>query len=215
MALSLHADILADELDTLDASNRAQLRRSLTVMRDNMLRSYELMQHYLLVVRVQDAPREPVELGTYIDTWCAEMRAHLAARGLTLRWEIEGTLGYVGLHQPSFRQALSNLLDYAEASMPEPGTVTFRGHRFPGHVCLEVHETPVRLSPEEVATLFDLGAKTRPPTPGLGLVLTREVVRAHLGEITVTSLGEAGVTFTITLPLLDAARRQSDTPEEH
>ncbi len=215
MAITLHADILDEELSQLDASDHAQLRRSLAVIRDNMTRSHELMQHYLLVARASDAPRETVELGTYVETFCAERRVHLAAHGMTLRWEGNGVLGPVALHQPSFRQALLHLLDHAEAVMPEQGTVTIRGHRFGAHVGLEVHEADVRIPHEDVATLFDPWAEPQPQRRGLGLALTREVVRAHQGEITVSSECGGGMTFTIKLPLLDNAHQQHNPLEEN
>lgn len=205
MAVTLHADILHDELSQLDGSDQAQLRRSLAVIRDNTTRSHELMQHYLLVARLSDAPRETVELGSYMAAFCAEMRTHLAAHGITLRWEGTEALGFVALHQPSFRQALLHLLHHAEAVVPEQGTVTIRGYRFAAHVCLEVHEADVSISHEDVTTVFDLSAASQPQTRGLGLALTREVVRAHQGEITVTSESGGGMTFTVQLPLLDKA----------
>ncbi|RML92306.1 Sensory box histidine kinase, partial [Pseudomonas syringae pv. maculicola] len=37
-------------------------------------------------------------------------------------------------------------------------------------------------------------------TVGLGLFIVREIIRAHLGEITVSSSTDAGTTFTVAFP---------------
>ena len=44
------------------------------------------------------------------------------------------------------------------------------------------------------------GKRTFESSLGLGLYITRELVRAHGGTIEVSSLAESGTTFTVRLP---------------
>ena len=61
-------------------------------------------------------------------------------------------------------------------------------------------------------TLFDPFRRARGSGSGLGLGLyiTRELVKAHGGNVTFTSSAEAGTTFTVQLPRTFAAAAGSE-----
>lgn len=103
-------------------------------------------------------------------------------------------------------------------------------HGFPGspiHVTITGHETAVQFDvqndgaviPEgKLRALFDpvKSFAIRPPSErtasrvqnlGLGLYVVKEIVRAHKGEISVTSTVETGVKFSVSLPRLTPHRR--------
>ncbi len=66
----------------------------------------------------------------------------------------------------------------------------------------------IGMSPEELERIFDRfyqvdsGERRSFPGSGLGLYITKELVQAMAGNITVTSEPGQGSTFTFTLPLI-------------
>lgn len=114
------------------------------------------------------------------------------------------------------RRAFSNLLSNALRHTEEGGRVAVRLQEHPTTVSVGVENTGARIPPEDLARIFDRfyraeGARTRPEDStgglGLGLAITRAIVRAHGGEITASSSG--GITrFMVTLP------RTLDTPHQ-
>ncbi len=107
-------------------------------------------------------------------------------------------------------QVLSNLGGNAVQHGAEaPVTVTVSGA--PDAVSLSVHNSGPPIPAECVDTLFDaFRGGTRTPAGssglGLGLYITREIVRAHGGSILVRSSGTLGTTFTVVLPRAAASR---------
>jgi signal transduction histidine kinase len=71
-----------------------------------------------------------------------------------------------------------------------------------GDTVLVVHNEGKPIPEALRLTLFDPFRRARPSGTGLGLGLyiTRELVKAHGGEVTFTSSAEAGTTFTVRLP---------------
>jgi PAS domain S-box-containing protein len=201
-AIMLHVDILQDKLRQFDIDSHDQIDRSLQVIKDEITRLHELIQQYLSLAHLSELPREPVDLRDYLETFEAEMRPYLAARGITWRLEGDSDLSQVSLHPNSFRRVLLNLLNNAVDAMPHGGVLTLRTRRLADRVQIDLHDTGCGIHPAQIPQLFTPLHTTKPEGTGLGLYLAREIVLAHQGDITVASQPAGGTTFTISLPLL-------------
>jgi signal transduction histidine kinase/DNA-binding response OmpR family regulator len=105
-----------------------------------------------------------------------------------------------------FRQILDNLLSNAIKFTPAGGRITISADSDDEHVAITVRDTGVGIAPEHHATVFEefrqLGdADQRGGGTGLGLALTRRLVTAHGGTISLQSALGEGSAFTVTLPL--------------
>jgi two-component system sensor histidine kinase HydH len=67
-------------------------------------------------------------------------------------------------------------------------------------VQLEVQDTGSGIAAERLERIFEPLYTTKPAGTGLGLYIVQEIVAAHGGQVTVTSVEGQGTTFTITLP---------------
>jgi len=203
-AIFLQADILEDEVYRADKGERTQVLRSLAIIKEEVSRLHELAQQYLSLAHLSHLRCEPVDLGAYLQGFCAEMRERLGVREIVLQVEGSADLGHVALHVNSFRRVLLNLLNNAVEAMPQGGTLTLRGRHGTEVLYLEVSDTGCGSQSEDVPLLFSPLHTTKPEGTGLGLYLVREIVTAHGGDITVSSTPGVGTTFTITLPLSPA-----------
>ena len=81
-----------------------------------------------------------------------------------------------------------------------------------GDTLLSVHNEGAPIPDALRVTLFDAFRRARQSGSGLGLGLyiTRELVKAHGGDVTFTSSAEAGTTFTVRLPRSVAAAAGSE-----
>jgi signal transduction histidine kinase len=102
-------------------------------------------------------------------------------------------------------QVLNNLLDNAFRHTPRGGTVRLASRDLqPGILQLTVADSGCGIPPQDVPHLFERfyranGARNKKGY-GLGLAISREIVRAHGGEIWATSEPDRGTTFVFTLP---------------
>ncbi len=106
-------------------------------------------------------------------------------------------------------QVVDNLLSNAVKYTPEAGQITIRLYEENGQAIFRISDTGIGIPPDQISSLFT--AYHRVPGEatmgirgtGLGLLIVKEIVGAHGGNITVESAGVKGKgsTFTFTIPL--------------
>ena len=180
----------------------------------------ELIDDVLDVSRVETGELrlslEPVAVVDVVAEAAGMVRPLAAGRGVRL---VEGVAGcgerHVRADRQRLRQVVVNLLVNAVKYNRDGGEVAVRCERgAPGRLRLVVADTGIGLTPEDVARLFQpferLGAeKTSIEGTGLGLVLSRHLVEAMGGAITVTSEPGVGSAFYVELPLAEEPARSS------
>jgi signal transduction histidine kinase len=102
-------------------------------------------------------------------------------------------------------QVLSNLVGNAVQHSPADAPVRISLRAEGEELVLDVHNGGAPIAPEVLPTLFEpfrrgQGSGARSGSVGLGLYITREIVHAHGGGLTVRSTPEHGTTFTVRVP---------------
>jgi len=88
-------------------------------------------------------------------------------------------------------------------AMPEGGTLTIRTSASDTQVKIDVQDTGIGISPENMRKLFTpfFTTKREVKGVGLGLAVSYGIIQRHRGRIEVQSKEGKGTTFTVYLPL--------------
>ncbi len=100
------------------------------------------------------------------------------------------------------RQVVDNLLANAIKFNRDGGTVTASTSTDGIHTVIRVADTGIGMTPESTARVFERFFRATPSVPGngLGLSITRDIVAAHGGTISVDSVAGEGTVFSVVLP---------------
>jgi signal transduction histidine kinase len=201
-AIFLHADVVLGELQYPTLDSRTQMMESLTDIRMEVRRLYDIIQDYLTLARLPVVQYEPEDMGNFLCECGRIMQEQARAHGIMLHLQGLARLGSVSLHKGTLQRAFVNLLQRALDATPQGGTVTLRGRRTASHSIVEIRDTGSAISEEQLDHLFEPLYSTGSEWTGLGLYVVREIVLAHQGTIDVQSVPDQGTTFTVTLPLV-------------
>jgi signal transduction histidine kinase len=145
-------------------------------------------------------------LADLLNDAAAGFESRAAAQNVALRVDVPDPSPEMDADYDRLNQVLSNLLSNALRHTPENGKITLRAEAIPDAVRIIVSDTGAGIPAEDLPYIFDRfwrGDKSRARTEGssgLGLAITKQLVLAHGGTISVESeLGE-GTMFTIELP---------------
>ena len=124
---------------------------------------------------------------------------------ITIAGKIEQNILVRGL-EDKISRAILNVIDNAIKYTPKGKTITLSLHQKANQAVVEVRDTGIGISNTELTHIFDRfyrGSKaTKTLGSGLGLAIAQGILKAHGGDIKVSSQVGIGTSVTITLPLL-------------
>jgi len=125
---------------------------------------------------------------------------YLRKSGVTLHVDLAEGLPALVADRDQIEQVIVNLVLNACKAMPEGGVATIRAGATATHVFVEVSDTGIGITPEQLGHVFDPFYSGFREGTGLGLSLCHRIVEAHGGRIEVASHPGEGSTFRIELP---------------
>lgn len=156
--------------------------------------------------------KAPVDMGVLGKELVDEMRSFYPRReiGLEISGDMKGEWDSIRIGQV-FSNLIGNAIQYSFKDTPI--SVGLTGH--PDDVVLAVHNEGVPIPPDKIGKIFDSltrvvreESESHPASAnlGLGLYITKKIVEAHDGTISVSSSEKDGTTFTVAFPRTDKAR---------
>ena len=159
----------------------------------------------------------PVNLRELLDRALAPIRQRAHDQGLTVDLHLASDLPICIESDPlRLEQILLNLLTNA-IKFTRTGGITLRAQRHDKRVLIQVSDTGIGMTDEQLANLFtpftqaDNSTTRRYGGTGLGLTITKRLVELLGGDIQVRSQAGQGATFEISLPLTEAPAPAADT----
>lgn len=145
----------------------------------------------------------PVRACDLVATAVRELRPQVEAKGLELRVEASVDLPSVMVDRTQIERVISNLVINAIRNTKR-GEIKISAERRDTQIAVSVSDTGSGIPAAYLPHIFDKFVQV-PDAPtggaGLGLAISKSIVEAHGGQISVQSEQEQGATFTFTLPL--------------
>ena len=147
--------------------------------------------------------REPFDLGTALAESVEGLRPLADRKAIEMVLDRED--GAITADRGRLRQIVYNLLSNAIKFTPDGGRITVEGRWFGDDARIAVRDTGVGIATDDLEHIFEefrqVGdMKAREAGTGLGLALSRRLVEAHGGLISVTSSPGSGSRFEFVLP---------------
>ena len=188
----------------------------LQACRQDCERLDKLMRDLLDLSRIETGESQPqlatVSARDLLDTAVKDLRAQVEAKGLHLRVDAPVTLPWVIVDRLQIERVVSNLVVNAIRHTKQ-GEIKINAEQRDNYVAVSIQDTGSGIPSEYLPHIFDKFVQV-PDAPtggaGLGLTISKSIVEAHGGQISVQSQVGRGTTFTFTLPLEAASKTNRD-----
>ena len=177
-----------------DPAVQSTLRR----LRDEIRRLNDLLDDFRSLSRREQYNFQLTALTAIAAEILAMEAENYAGKGVRVEQHLPPDLPLIQADRDRLKQALWNLCKNAVEAMPQGGTLTLHAHSSGADVILEIADTGAGIAPG--VDIFEPFTTTKYSGSGLGLVVVRQVVAAHGGNITYSSEPGRGTTFRLVLP---------------
>lgn len=154
--------------------------------------------------KLDEALRQNVDLHEGIDSALELLKPHLGDRIEVVK--DYGDIPRVTCYASSLNHVFMDVLRNAAEAIPGRGTIEIRSRVEAGEIQIQVIDSGVGMSPEQVQRIFDpaLNRSGTRARAGFSLLTSHGILRQHHGEIRIDSRLGQGTTVTVALPSASA-----------
>ncbi|MCA9126303.1 MAG: PAS domain-containing protein [Planctomycetales bacterium] len=197
-ALSLHIQLLEEQLDETDASEA--MLHNMTVIKTEIVRIGGVLERFRDFASTDELNIRPVDLEQLVGQQVALLSPRAQQQGIVILVQVDGAHPVVEADPGRIEQVLLNLLLNAMEAMPKGGqlTITISGQAETAHI--ELADTGCGIPRDLIDKIMDPYFTTKSSGTGLGLSLCDKILRQHHGNLDFETSPQ-GSTFTMTLPV--------------
>jgi len=199
----------------LENGDEAVLRKGWDIVRRNQDKISSLVMDMLSFSKEREPEPVPSDLNELITEIVETVRQRAAETQAVIHWEPAADLPRLLFDPEGLSRAIlnvvTNALDAVEGRPHAAVTISVAADREAGLVRVRVADNGAGMTPETLADIFNLFASTKGARgTGLGLTVSRKILREHGGEIHASSRIGEGSTFLLEFPLRPALDAPAD-----
>ena len=174
----------------------------LEVMAKQVKELDRIVEEFIQLTRPVEMDLKIVDLNNFMDDILHDYASSFEIAKITLKCDYSKDPIYIKIDKDKIKQAFSNIIINAIQAMPQGGQlcVTTSWDKSQRIAIIEISDTGIGISEENIDRLFEPYFTTKPNGTGLGLAITYRVIESHGGDIRVKSIEGQGATFTVVLP---------------
>ena len=182
----------------LGGGDDMKVQKHLAILETEVRRANKIVTDLLDFSRVKQPSRAPAQLNAIIRDILARQPQPSSVK---LELDLIGSLPPILVDPDQVGQVVLNLVINAIEAMPDGGTLTIRTWSTSDAVVASVSDTGVGIPPENLEKIFQPLFTTKTKGIGLGLAVSRQLIDANGGALSVESQIGKGSTFTAIFPI--------------
>src|SRR3984957_9327341 len=168
-------------------------------------RASEVIQRIRALAKRSEPQMVSLDINDVIREAIPLVQREVFNHGASLRTELASALPPVLGDRVQLQQVVINLLiNGVEAMVPvtdRPREILIRSQREAGEVHVAVRDSGIGIDSETAERLFSAFFTTKPSGMGMGLSISRSIIRAHGGRLWVSPNTDHGAAFQFTVPI--------------
>jgi len=181
------------------------------ILKDNSTRMEELVSDLLIVSRIETATlplkKKEISLEDLVRKIIKELESFTKASNVKVKFKAQENLPRVFADPSQVRLVIENLLDNAIRYIKEKGQVEIKLEKIDKYCRFEIKDTGVGIPKEDQKYIFQKFFRStnvmryQTQGSGLGLHITKSIIKRSGGKIGFKSQESIGSTFWFTLPI--------------
>ena len=197
--------VLISDVD--EANPKRAMLEKILVQLDRMDKT---MSSFLRYARMPEAVIRSFKIHEPLQRIMPILLPRLRGQKVEIETDVSEDLPDVRGDASQIEQVFLNLCLNAAQAMPEGGRLSVSAAEWNGFLRIEIADTGFGIEPANLEKIFKPFYTTREKGSGLGLPLTKQIVMAHGGDLTLESVPGSGTSVFFTVPINGRLAKQGD-----
>ena len=200
-------------LKDMEEGPATQMREALEETAKQALRAGGIIRHLREFVTRGETEKAPEDLRKLVEEAGALALVGSREQGVRSIFQFTAEARQVLVDRVQIQQVLINLMRNAMEAMRDSRRrelIVRTANAEPGHIVIEVADTGPGISDEIAVRLFQPFVTSKANGMGIGLSISKRIVEAHSGEISVNGNSDGGTTFRFSLPIAGEEATHAD-----
>jgi len=172
----------------------------LVIVKDELERIDKIVSRFLGYARKSEAVVEPVDINKLVKNVALLTKQRMEKSGVELSMKVDEAPLVCHVSRDGLQQVVMNLVLNALQAMPQGGLLTLAVKRDDRHVRIEVRDSGIGMTDEQLQRAFDPFFTTKENGTGLGLSIVGNIIETLHAEIEIFSQPHQGTNVVVSLP---------------
>lgn len=187
--------------DRVICGTHSEVEKNLGVFHEELSSIKNIINDFLDSIRPIKLQKEETTLRTMLEHVASVFGQELSNHLVTLKMNMTDGEVKMFVDRAKIQQVFSNLIKNSMEAMEGGGSLTITAGAKRNMAEVHFSDTGPGVPPDRLPRIFEPYFTTKTGGQGLGLPISRNIIEAHGGTITVESHPGAGAVFTVSVPL--------------
>ncbi|MCX7706025.1 MAG: response regulator [bacterium] len=195
-----YVQILLHEITNKNQASAEEIQRYLTVVESEVKRCQTIARSFLDVSK-KSYKHTPININTILENMVYFFKENPMAKNIEFSFNFAADISLIFGSPEQLQQVFINLFMNAIEAIDSRGKISIETKNQPGKVVVRISDNGRGIPPEILGKIFKPFFTTKSEkSTGIGLTISKKIIEAHKGEISVESTQGKGTAFTISFP---------------
>ncbi|HGY55243.1 MAG TPA: PAS domain-containing protein, partial [Caldithrix abyssi] len=202
-AMAIHTEILNTRLKNAPIEDSEKVRRSLTVLQNEVRRLNRIINQFLNLARVKKTDLSLININSVVRDVLFLIQQQAIERHIRIEATLDKNIDFIYGDPDQLKQVILNIILNAFHAIDKEGVVYVRTREMNKRIFVEIQDTGKGMPPEVQRRIFEPYFTTREDGGGIGLSVSKSIMEAHEGRISFESFLGEGTKFILDFPRKD------------
>ena len=187
-------------LDMLNLDDREKSKKYIDIVKSEMDRSLNIMNDFMEYSKIK-VNKEIFDMTMLLDEIYDSFKLLIINKKIKFNYENEYEDIFVWGDFNRLKQVFVNIIKNSIESITSNGIISIRVKVVSKKVIVSIEDNGEGMTEDELSNIKEMFYSTKKNGTGLGVALSNEIVLAHNGELSYSSVKDKGTTCTVSLPV--------------
>jgi len=186
-------------LEMIDINNREKTQRYIDIIKEEIERSLLIMADFSELNKIK-INKELIDINNLIEDVYENLNILASNKNIKMIFNSKEEQ-FMKIDHNKIKQVLINVIKNSIESIEENGIIKINTYKNSKYIIIEVIDNGIGMEKETLERITEMFFTTKKNGTGLGVALSKEIIKAHNGKILYESEINSGTKVTIKLPL--------------